>query len=334
MQAIAGQAGVTRQTVSLALRNHPSIPAETRERIQRLAATMGYRPNPLFAALMTHVREGRSHVSTNTIVFLTAHPTRDGWRKRGQIHLEYFDGARARAEELGYRLEEVWAREPGMTGRRLSKVLLTRNIRGLLLAPLPAARGHLTLEWSQFAVATLGYSVWRPDFHRAVANQFLSTLFAIRRLLRLGYRRIGVVVERRVNERCNHQYTAALFDCQQRVPRADRVPPLLVDAITEPAFGAWFQKHRPDAILGNHWKIPEWVERFGRRVPDDVGYVHFSKSDSPLQFTGIEHHAKLVGAAAVDLVVEQLHRNEYGIPVHPKLVMIEGNWVDGETVRR
>lgn len=48
---------------------------------------------------------------------------------------------------------------------------------------------------------------------------------------------------------------------------------------------------------------------------------------------GVNQHAKVIGAAAVDLVNGQLQRNEFGIPAHPKLVLIKGEWVDGETVR-
>jgi LacI family transcriptional regulator len=39
-----------------------------------------------------------------------------------------------------------------------------------------------------------------------------------------------------------------------------------------------------------------------------------------------------VGAAAVDLVVQQLEHNERGIPEVPKTVLIDLEWVDGKTV--
>jgi hypothetical protein len=38
-----------------------------------------------------------------------------------------------------------------------------------------------------------------------------------------------------------------------------------------------------------------------------------------------------VGAAALYLVVEQLHGNSFGIPQNPKTVLIEGRWVPGTT---
>jgi hypothetical protein len=49
---------------------------------------------------------------------------------------------------------------------------------------------------------------------------------------------------------------------------------------------------------------------------------------------GIDQQTDVLGAAAVDLLVEQLHHNERGPPEHPKMVMTEGLWREGETVRK
>lgn len=56
LQHIAVKAGVTKGTVSLALRNHPRISAATPVRVQAVAAELGYRPNPAVAAWMSHRR--------------------------------------------------------------------------------------------------------------------------------------------------------------------------------------------------------------------------------------------------------------------------------------
>ena len=52
MKHVAAAAGVSVMTVSLALRRAPSIPAATRERVVAAAEQLGYRRNPLVAALM------------------------------------------------------------------------------------------------------------------------------------------------------------------------------------------------------------------------------------------------------------------------------------------
>jgi len=46
MRDVARAAGVHQTTVSLALRNHASIPAATRERIKAAAAELGYKQIP------------------------------------------------------------------------------------------------------------------------------------------------------------------------------------------------------------------------------------------------------------------------------------------------
>jgi LacI family fructose operon transcriptional repressor len=81
LQDIADRAGVCRATVSLALRNHPSLPLVTRTRIQDLARELGYRPHPLVAALMTYKRALRSPEPTGTtIAFVLNFSSRGPWQ--------------------------------------------------------------------------------------------------------------------------------------------------------------------------------------------------------------------------------------------------------------
>jgi LacI family transcriptional regulator len=49
--------------------------------------------------------------------------------------------------------------------------------------------------------------------------------------------------------------------------------------------------------------------------------------------SGVEENQEMVGAAAIDLVATQIMSNSHGLPAHPKLILIEGTWVDGETMR-
>lgn len=47
MSDVASVAGVHKSTVSLALRNQPKLNAATRERIRKIAAELGYQPDPM-----------------------------------------------------------------------------------------------------------------------------------------------------------------------------------------------------------------------------------------------------------------------------------------------
>ena len=56
MKQVAEAAGVSLNTVSLALRNHRRISVKTRQHVQQVAENLGYRPDPVVAAGMARLR--------------------------------------------------------------------------------------------------------------------------------------------------------------------------------------------------------------------------------------------------------------------------------------
>ena len=332
MQQIADAVGCSRMAVSLALRNSPKISAATIARIRKVADEMGYRPNPMVSALMTQLRHGRTVKRPTTIAYVTAYPTEDGWRQPG-LFTEFHTGAEKRAEALGYKLENYWLRRPGLSEKRFCDVLFARNVLGLVIAPLPSGGGTLALDWARFASAAIGYSVTSPNIHRASNDQYSTIRLAIAELTRLGYRRIGLAKTRDGDERVNHNWSAGMLVEQSMVPAERRVPLLLADGPFEEAFAAWFSAHRPDVVLTQEWRCGRVLKNLGVRVPEDVGIANLGVTRDETQWAGMNQNAELVGAAALDLVDAQLRRNEFGIPVQQKTVVIPGHWVAGPTVR-
>src|SRR6478736_1534541 len=113
LRDVARKAGVSHTTVSLALRNDPRILPQTRRKILRLAETMGYQRNAILGDLMGYLRTLKTHAAQSTLGFLTAWSTRDGWRQAAN-HRRFHAGVKARAAELGYKVDEFWLREPAM----------------------------------------------------------------------------------------------------------------------------------------------------------------------------------------------------------------------------
>jgi LacI family transcriptional regulator len=157
---------------------------------------------------------------------------------------------------------------------------------------------------------------------------------AVEKLQALGYRRLGLAMPVNFDERVNRSWLASLLLYQYELPPEDRVPPLLETAFDLPGFPAWFRKHRPDVVLSPHLAAHGWLAKLGLRVPDDVGFVHLDRSAAELPCAGIDQKPDQLGAVAVDLVVSDLQRNQRGIPASPKLVYLEGEWVDGDSVRQ
>src|SRR3954467_13477885 len=80
LQDIADRAAVSKATVSLALRDHSSIPPATRARIQGIADELGYRPNPLVSALMTYQRSAQPRPKAVTLALVMNFRRKDAWK--------------------------------------------------------------------------------------------------------------------------------------------------------------------------------------------------------------------------------------------------------------
>jgi len=331
---IAAKAGVSVMTVSRALRNQANISPTTQQRIQKIADELGYRPNPLVSALMTYRRAARPVKAHLNLGFVTNFPARDGW-KATRLYEEFYDGVAESADRHGYGMETFWMREPGLTSERLTQILDTRSIHGLIVAPLPMAHGHLHLDWSKFSAVTFGYSLTQPLLHRAANHQFRSMRLVMRELRRLGYKRLGLTLPASLNERVDRQWVASFLVEQLRYPGSDAVPIHVVDDSewTFEHFRDWCKRHKPDVIISHEEIVTDWLRSLKIRVPDDIGFVHLNCYDTSGRFAGIYQNGPAIGVAAADMAIAMINRNERGIPALPQSVLIEGTWVEGQTVR-
>lgn len=332
LQDIARRAGVSKMTVSLALRGHPHASAATRDRLRALAEEMGYRPNPLIAANMALLRAGRRSSYAGTIAFVgmgasperARHTTQDG---------RIFLGARRRAEALGFRLEWFALDEAAPDGRRLSGILRARGVPGVVLGAnrmLPAA-AHL--EWSRFAIAAIGRTEIGRELHRTVGDYYRAVREACQRCRERGYRRIGLVVTREHDIAHQSLHRSALLGCQADWPRRDHVPVLVASDWSPAPFLAWLARHRPEVIIASRDDPFHWLQTAGYRIPADVGMIRPHVNDRALGVSGFLFDEQEIGAAAVDLVVEQLNHNERGLPERVKRVLLPGRWFEGRSLR-
>jgi LacI family transcriptional regulator len=332
VRQLAFLAGVSRTTISLALRNHPSLPETTRQRIQVLAAKHGYRADAVVSALMTRLRTSKKKRNLDTLAFLTFWKERDQWLD-GINERRFYYGIKDRAEKLGYQIEPFWAKEPGLTPARLSEILYTRSIRGLVLPPLLRASGHLSLRWDYFATAAISYTLLKPNVHRATHSHMSGMILALRKLKQRGYHRIGFANLLDQNERVRHNWLAGYLTYQQVTGQTNPIPPLLTRQWDLKDFKKWLQKHRLDAVVSNTYEPLNMLKELGLSLPEEIGFASLDRTSNDDPCAGIDQYAEQVGAAAVDLVVTQLQNNELGLPQHPQTLQLDGGWVDGTTAR-
>lgn len=272
--------------------------------------------------------------SYSSIGFITSFPTRNGWRE-SPIYEEFFRGSMESADRHGFHLEEFWTREPGMTGKRISNILYARNIRGLIVAPLPVAQGHMNLDWSRFSAVTFGYSLARPLLHRAANHQFRSIRLAMRKLRKMGYRRFGFAMPASYDTRVDHHWVGGFLVEQHQSSPDDRVPLFCLEDSKwkEENFVRWLKEHSPDVVITQQEEVLLWLQKLGKKIPEDIGFVHLNCLDQSGRFAGIRQNGLAVGAVAVDFLSGMIFRNECGIPDLAHTILVEGTWVDGATVK-
>lgn len=319
---IARQAGVSKMTVSRALRSGHHVREELRLRIVRTAEEMGYRPDPEFAKMMTHMRRGRARSSPRQLAFVWAEQeaetiSRSSWSQ------QLLQGAQRQALRLGFELEEFYLAARGMTGRRLSGILEARGIPGFILSPLISrSRGHVSMDWERFSSVVIGLGYARPQLHRVHHHHYLGMMTALRMLKKEGFRRIGFYCGSTINERMFRAWSAS-FLAHHPLPQ----PGGLLALRKSPSKGdflAWVKSTRPEAVIDGSHLVKPWMDATHR----DSRPRHITlawRPDLP-DVAGIDQQAEVLGAAAMDLLVTQYRQNERGIPAAPRMVMTEGLW--------
>lgn len=331
IRELARIAGYSTMTVSMALRNHPRVALKTRKKIQLVAKKLGYMRDPVVSALMNRLRKGHRGTADKLGV-LTWWKTRDG-EEKSPLGSQLYEGIRSRANQLGYNVECFWAKEPGMTGKRLSTILHTRSIRGLILSSVPYARGHASLDWSHFAAASAGSGILKPDLPRATFSNYQAMFLALRNLRRKGYHRVGYLNLNKYEDMAQDAWRSSYLGYYHRTERRIVIPPLLLYNWSRVKIAGWLKKYKPEAIVGHGPELYWLLQEMGYHIPQDIGFatLDYVAEDFP-DAAGIHQPREWLGAKLVDLVVEQLENHEFGIPKIPKTVMISGFWKDGSTL--
>jgi LacI family transcriptional regulator len=156
---------------------------------------------------------------------------------------------------------------------------------------------------------------------------------AIAELNKLGYRRIGIAIPQNISERVNSLWHGAFLHHQHQ--QGLSLPAYIESSWDHTRFLNWLNENRPAAIVGTI-EARRDLDAAKIRMPGDLGFAHINldSSEKERQPAGVEHHSQSLGAAAIDLIVEQFHNNWRGLPRSPKIVTIECSWQWGRTLRR
>jgi len=339
LRDIAEKAGVSRMTVSLALRGDPQISKETQAHIRAIADELGYQPNAKVSRAMAELAKSRHVAADERLAFLTSDDTENAWRD-WRHNVECFEGARKRALEYGYVLEPFWLRQPKTTPEKIGRMLWSRGIDGVMVAPLgndfhKDGLRTFDFDWSKFSVVELAETLDQPHVDCARHDHFNGMLLALFSLESLGYRRIGLVLDSMLDARTRHRWYSAYLLWKSVRGLSEQLPVMFYDQFDVNKVARGITQMKLDALVSVRLTLCEELETVGFHVPKDVGIAFLDRpSDDDRGFSGISQNAEMIGSAAADLLVGMVQRGEKGIPVFPSQKICGGMWIEGHTTKR
>lgn len=321
LRDVAAASGVDASLVSRVINNDPriTIPATTRERIQRAAAACNYQPNVRARGL----RMARAF----TVGFVLP-------RLNSPVYGPIVEGLQRRATEAGYVVLLGGLETDERPEVSFGRVLGEGRVDGLLFGSADASDGSLLhlLEKPQ-PIVLVNRAIPGVGVSCATVDDADGAATAVRHLLDLGHRRIGVIAgppgldttarrsagaRRAAGRRHLDVVSAAAFDAPhgeqamtELLTGAPRVTGVFASSV-EIAFGALAA-----------------VRALGRRVPDDVSIV--TLHDHPLApfiepaLTTVTLPLAELGRVSFELLLQQING------ATPVSVMVDG---PGQLVRR
>jgi LacI family transcriptional regulator len=176
---VAKEAGVSYATVSRALNNHPEVNEDTKRRIFKIAAEMGYQPNA--------IAQGLVKKETKTIGLLIPDIT-------NPFFPEVALGIEEAANEAGYTIflcNTNWNEE---REENYLNVLLQKQVDGLIIAPSSENLAHLKKVLDLGVnIIFISYMIRHPNSTSIIIDNICGAQMAVEHLVKKGHKRIAFI---------------------------------------------------------------------------------------------------------------------------------------------
>jgi LacI family transcriptional regulator len=309
---IAAKLNVSRITVSKALRDHPDISQEMKEKVIRMAEAMGYSPNLVAANL--------SQRKTNTIGVVIP-----------DLENSFFafltDSIIDTATERNYRIVLTVSREKTEIETQNIRNLTGMRVDGLLVCISQTTTGKEIFDYAGKLGIPLVFfdrSVMNTDFSTVSFNDRQGTGDAIDSIIKSGYKKIAhfagyskIGIGR---ERCN------AFKNSLRKHGIPVEKKWIIEGGFETKDGyRSFEKLRtlgemPELILAVNDRVALGVYRAakeaGMKIPDDIAVAGFGFSETTSMFTPplavINQDPRRLGTTAANLIIDEIEGRSKG----------------------
>lgn len=328
LKDIADRTGFSTNTVSLALRQSPRIPVQTRELIQRAASELNYLPNHIAKSLVSRETMTIGLVLTditNPALTQTAQAIEIALAERGYGTL-FATSNNTLAEEM-----------------RAIELFRSRQVDGMLIYPTSHRKlDHIRPLRRSYPVVLL---VGDPDsgLDAVCVDDRRGAYKATRHLIETGHRRIGIIDSANPlgNLEKREGYQQALSESG-----VDFDPAISVDPHGHSTMSGFLAmermmtvKPRPTAVFAANDSLAigalSWCQKHGLRVPDDVAIIGFDNIEfaefASVPLSTINYAVEMVTRMAVDRLMQLISAGDQ-LP-EPRVTLIDPELVIRDSTR-
>lgn len=324
MADVAREAGVSKSTVSLALKGSELLPASTRARVSAVAERLGYRRDPLLSALSARRRSSKAtYHGAIALLPLAAEPT------PSHIYLHsLWRAAKTAAATLGYSIEEYKLDYSLPDLSRLVRTWRARGVVGVVWGTRISPKWIEAFPWQHFSSVTVARSNAPYPLH--VINSDLSDamLQTWRRIAASNYKRVAVLIRRKLDESLGWRLSLLW-----KGVRTDDAGRFVDDAIRHydgfplgKELADWLAAERPDVLVVDNEACCRAVLP---ALPKECHLVAVGMRMDAKDFTGMYHPAKALAEVAMLKLDGMIRTGERGPAVNRQITLVAGQWVEG-----
>ncbi len=294
---------------------------------------MGYVRDNEMAKVLTRARKQMGQEGAQeTLVYVSEVPVDKHYPDSPAVYLLY-QAARDAASLLGYGLTNVTVERDVRTHKAVSRTLIARGLRGLILAPFTQwSPARLEFDWAQFASVEIGTTLDWPPTHR-IEREYHEDLLELYDWLRSkGYRRIGLAFSKQRIKFLKYIPESSLLLYEQWHADMVRVPPLYdsyewnIDG-----FQRWLKAEEPEVIIIFESDARSWLKQIGVGVPENLGVVHlFAQNGND---TGLIPDMSLMAAEAVHMLCGMVKEGQWGLPRRRRTHAFRSIFQEGKSIR-
>ncbi len=330
---VARKAGVSKSTVSLAMKNSPLLARKTLKRVQEIAKKLRYRPNMLFSIMGSGNRLKKKKIESLPIAFLY-----DDKVNLTRERLPDFAYLPEIALRYGYIIEPFNLREFN-SAEDVEKVLYHRGYVAIIIGRI-INRDSVAydLKLKDFSVASNTNTLWRYNFHRVSGDVFKALQMAWDKCVEAGYVRIGAAP-------CRHNPSvpdddlrlAAVLERQRHYEgKVEIIPPFQGETGAQKLFLEWVNKWQPDAIIGFH--IGQYYilkENLPENIFSKLGFCSLivnpiDEWSNPI--SGVIYQEKEVAETTISILDHEVRNRIQGMPKNIMHINLTPKWHEGKTL--